>query len=86
MIKNELRGRQNLEHFLIEIYGQGNGRSAAVYSTSQYYRIYFYNGDDLIADRMLFDKHRAKAEAFAYDWIMERVDESEVNQLYKTLA
>lgn len=72
------------DQFLVEYY---NGdRSASVHVGTMYYRVYFYKNGGLLGTHMMIDKSRADAEQCAKQWILERINEDQIDQLHKTVA
>lgn len=78
------RLRQYYDKFLVEYY---NGdRSASVHAGSMYYRVYFYINGELVGDRMFFEQPRELAEKYAKEWILEKFNEDQINQLHKAIS
>lgn len=82
----DMAKNRRLETFLCEVFGPQESRSAAVYVGTMYYRVYFYKNRLEVGDAMAINRSRAFAEAWANDWIMEKFNEDQINQLHKTVA
>ena len=82
----DMKKHRLLERFLCEVFGKDNKRSAAVYSGAMYYRVYFLENRQEVGDASVFYGTRQDAEKWANDWIMEKINEDQINQLHQAFA